>query len=167
MNDGRPRDSAQDGGARSKWLLGAAAAAVLLIGGYVAWTNFAPSEDRTQSADVQPSINLTPAPPLDQSIDAEENAALESEATPETAAPPARRRAPAQSAAIVPEETIGIAPEGVTPPSSDEDEIVVTAPRRPTWTRRPNARTLSAFYPERALERGREGEARLNCTILE
>jgi TonB family protein len=47
----------------------------------------------------------------------------------------------------------------------DNDDIVVRAPRRPIWVRTPSPRRLSALYPERALDRGREGEARLHCII--
>ncbi|UPT63863.1 MAG: energy transducer TonB [Hyphomonadaceae bacterium JAD_PAG50586_4] len=41
----------------------------------------------------------------------------------------------------------------------------MTAPHRPIWARTPNERRLSALYPERALARGREGEARLTCIV--
>jgi protein TonB len=57
--------------------------------------------------------------------------------------------------------TIGVAEAGV-----DSDEIVVTRARRPIWARTPSARRLAALYPERARERGREGEASLQCVIL-
>ena len=50
---------------------------------------------------------------------------------------------------------------------TDGEDLVVTAAPRPIWERTPTARRLSALYPERALERGREGEARLHCTVLE
>ena len=49
--------------------------------------------------------------------------------------------------------------------TANNDDIVVTAPLRPIWDRTPSARRLSAFYPDRALQRGREGEARLHCIV--
>jgi len=50
---------------------------------------------------------------------------------------------------------------------ADEDDVIVHAPRRPIWASTPSARRLSALYPERALERGREGQAQLHCTVEE
>lgn len=159
MSDGPGPSTGGEGGGRRKWLIGAAAAVLVLGGGYVAWSSLSRSEDRAQSSQTE-SVNsyASTAPP-----EPSDSAALELDAASEPAATPTRRRAPAQP--IVPEETIGVAPEGVTPSNNDEDEIVVTAPRRPVWTRRPSARTLSTLYPERALERGREGEALLHCLV--
>lgn len=62
----------------------------------------------------------------------------------------------------VPEEVVGIIPASA---SSDENEIIVPGARRPVWQSTPSARRLSAAYPERALERGREGEARVACFV--
>lgn len=176
MDDGRPHDIGDTAGGGGKWLLGAIAAAVLLGGGYWAWTNFSPSGNGAQSAYDEPVQDIAPPPePLEQYAATDDATPLENEPSAEavavTPAPrasaPTRRRAPAQqiAAAEVPEETIGVTPDSVTT-ETNSDEIVVTAPRRSIWTRTPSARRLSALYPARALERGREGEARLHCTVL-
>jgi TonB family protein len=149
-------------GGGGKWLLGAAAAVVLLGGGYLAWKNYAPSQDNAQMAynDTYADDNALRAGPLepDTNVVAESAAADESAAPP---APAARTRRATSRANAVPEATFGI-----TPVSADENEIVVPAPQRPIWASTPSARRLSAMYPTRALERGREGEASLHCTVL-
>lgn len=164
-------------GGKTKWLLGAAAAVVLIGGGYFAWQNFSTgwrsTPDDAQMADNAPYY--TDAEPLrgptdaDQDIVAQEDIAPdESIAAPAPAAPrAAARRAPARAAPPVPEETVGVTPENITTAAGDSDEIVVTGVRRPIWVRTPSTRRLSALYPERALERGREGEASLHCTVLD
>ncbi|MBL8537902.1 MAG: TonB family protein [Hyphomonadaceae bacterium] len=162
------------GGARSKWLLAGIGAAVLLGGGYFAWTTFAPPSPRaTQAAydAASPVENFASDDDLRSTQDERIEVASAAEGTAaETPAPPAPRRAARTQApspvtpAVVPEETIGIMPAAVSP--QDGDDIVITA-HRPVWTRVPSARRLSALYPERALERGREGEARLHCTVQE
>jgi hypothetical protein len=159
-----------EGGGRRKWLIGAAAAVVLLGGGYFAWQNFGADSGQvntqatySDAASTEP-FHVSPGEAGQETL--AENPAPD-EITPSPApaetrsAPPARRRT--ASAAAVPEATIGITPETATTDGSDE--IVVTAPRRPIWTRRPNARRLSALYPESARERGREGEALLHCLV--
>ncbi|MGE0742556.1 MAG: TonB family protein [Hyphomonadaceae bacterium] len=166
----RPSKSHDEGGGAGKWLIGAAAAVVLLGGGYFAWQSLGQSQDGVEVADNDPyasgpyANDTMRAAPLDSepSTLAESASTEESIAAPEEAAPrpAAVRRAPAR---VVPQETIGITPINAT--ATDSDEIVVTGARRPVWVRTPSARRLSAMYPERALDRGREGEARLQCTV--
>lgn len=166
--------ASKDGGGAGKWLLGALAAVVVVGGGYAAWR--AIDDDRTNidTAYNEPyadePIRAGPMDPSDETL-AETASAGDSIASPDedepAAAPP--RRSSARSAPV-PEETIGITPASVTTEDAafaDSDDIVVTAPPRPVWVRTPSERRLSALYPTRALERGREGQARLRCTVLE
>lgn len=176
MSDDQTEDatSASKGGGRMKWLLGAAAAVVLLGGGYFAWQNYAGAQDSAQTAynDAYSAEPEAPEPLRDRTFEpgaetvvedatADESAALP--AVTESRATPQRRRARPAPVEVIPEETIGVASVAET---NVQDDIVVMAPRRPVWVQAPSARRLSALYPERALVRGREGEARLRCTVL-
>jgi TonB family protein len=110
-------------------------------------------------------------------LEAAENAPAEAASAEQEAAPAAPRRAAAPprrataSSEVVPEETIGVTPASVTEEEVAEaetgDDIIVRARPRPVWTRTPSERRLTSLYPARALERGREGEARLSCTVQE
>jgi len=163
---------ADKGGGGSKWLLGGAAAVLLLGAGYVAWQNFAPTQSTTDMAYNDSAYAPEPlrAGPVDDNTDPFTSAEADSapDAAPASASSQAAapaRRAPARStpaAAPVPEATIGITPASAE--MYNDDEIVVTA-RRPIWAETPSARRLSAMYPQRALDRGREGEARLACVV--
>lgn len=160
--------ASQGGGGAGKWLIGGLAAVVLATGGYFAWKSMAPNQNTTDIAanDSYYDEPLRAGPlPADQDATAEDSAADESTASP--ASSEARASAPARRssarATAVPEETIGITPVNAT--SDEGDEIVVTAGRRPIWARTPSERRLSALYPASALERGREGEARLHCIV--
>lgn len=163
------RIHASKGGGGLKWLLGAAAAVVLLGGGYYVWKTYAPNQDGVETAYNDPyAADPLRARPLDRDEDApgagvatDDGVAAAPAPTETRPAPPARR--PTASATAVAEETIGVTPANAT--IEDSDEIVVTGVRRPVWTRMPSARRLSALYPVRALERGREGEARLSCVV--
>jgi TonB family protein len=162
------------GGGAGKWLLGGLAAVVLAGGGYYAYTHLPSAQSDTQVAyndtysDEEP-LRAGPLPPSDDVT--AESASVEPDAAP---APrrEARRTAPARretaSAETVPEETIGITPvELASTDSTDSEEIIVRAPTRPVWAQVPSQRRLSALYPTRALDRGREGEASLHCTVLD
>lgn len=166
MSEELRRGDSKNSGGGAKWLLAAAAAAILLGGGYLAWTNYGPRQGAVQEASGDsyytapaPAGPLAPSTPLPESATTDESAAS-SISTEARASAPARRATP--RTAVVPEATIGVTPTGAT---EDSDEIVVTAPPRPIWARTPSARQLSALYPERALQRGREGEAYLHCTV--
>lgn len=152
-------------GLSSKWLLGAAAAVVLAGGAYAAWTEFGPAPERSEIAyDDTYDEDALRASSLDASDDAvAASASAESSAAP---APSSRTTAPraTASASDIPEDTIGITPASASA-QYQEDDVIVTAPWRPVWARTPSARRLSAMYPARALERGREGEARLACIV--
>ncbi len=160
-------DHSSGGGGGSKWLLGAVAAVVLLGGGYYAWTNFGPGQDGAQSAYNDPYSTDPLSTTSDQDAignDATTDDSVAAPASSETRAATPARRSTAR-ADEVPEDTIGITPTEVTTNDYSEDDIVVTAAPRPIWVRTPSERRLSALYPTRALERGREGEARLHCTV--
>lgn len=170
--------ASKGGGGGGKLLLGVVAAAVLIGGGYWAYKNYAQPTDGAQTAynDSYSSQSYADDPlragPVDSTNDATpaaETASLDASTSSSSQArsTPARRTTAAARSNEVPEETIGITPINAT---SDEafnggDDIVVTGVRRPIWDRTPTARRLSALYPERALERGREGEARLHCMV--
>jgi len=171
----------QEGGGAGKWLLGAAAAALIVGGGYFAWKNMGPQAgDQTaqaayeqQYADMNADGTMRAAPlPASGAPSTLDNPTFADDAPPATTASSsttrttaARRTTTTRTAAAssVPEETIGVTPASIT--TADQDDIVVPAPRRPVWTSTPNARRLTAMYPQRALERGREGEARLSCIV--
>jgi protein TonB len=163
-NAGARPDSSDNTGL--KWLAGAAAAVVLLGGGYYALQNRTQSQTDVEVAGADPALDqayapLTPAP-VESAAGVTDTASVESSEPPPAA--PTRRRAPVRDAAVVPEQTIGVTPASVT--TENSDEIVVTPGRRPVWTKTPSARRLSDLYPARALERGREGEASVHCTVL-
>jgi TonB family protein len=168
-------------GGGGKWLLGALAAVVLVGGAYAAWnaTQTTQNEDQyainNEYADEYASDDGLRASPLGQpasSDDANDSAIAEpaSAAAPE---PRARSRSSGLDATTpptaVPETTIGVTPINATSDETvDESEsVIVTPPRGPVWARVPTARRLAALYPARALEREREGEARLACVVQE
>lgn len=182
-NDARQRAMAQNapaGNTGARWLAGAAAAAVLLGGGYYALKNMPASQPAAEVASVDPGYGATAStsPYVTTStpgatIDTAGVAPADSTVTTETksaATAPTRRRTTTTTttttaATTVPEEVIGVSPASLTTTADNSDEIVVTAGLRPVWVSRPSARRLSALYPERALERGREGEASVHCTV--
>lgn len=148
------KHSSRFGGA--KWLIGAVAAVVVVGGSYLAWSTFGPIPPQ---APVDDPYAEEITGPFDESQFAltEDVAADDAEsASTEAPAAPVRRA----RAAAVPEATIGVASA-----ETDSEEIVVTGSRRPAWARTPSPRRLSALYPARAVERGREGEARLHCIV--
>ena len=102
------------------------------------------------------AIRAAPLPPMEVSA--------EPIVQEPTARPRAVRRAPpappAARGPIVVEETIGVA----FAETREGEDIVVTG-LRPVWARMPSARRLSMAYPIRARERGREGEASLQCIV--
>lgn len=167
--------ASKGGGGGGKLLLGAVAAAVLVGGGYFVWKNYSGAQDGAQTAydDSYNSESYADDPLRAGPSDPNDNAVAESASTDDSAAPPpssstrsTQARSQAARADSVPEETIGITPINTTSTeAADGEDIVVTANRRPIWVRTPTQRRLSALYPERALERGREGEARLHCTV--
>jgi hypothetical protein len=140
---------------------------VLLGGGYFIYKNYAPSEDtRTAYNDTYSSDDPLRAGPLSDDDATADTASLD-ESVAEPASTETRGSTPARRstarAQAVPEETIGITPINAT--TNDGDDIVVTGARRPIWESTPSQRRLSAMYPQRALDRGREGEARLACIV--
>jgi TonB family protein len=166
--------AAKGGGGGGKLLLGALAAVVLVGGGYFVWKNLTPAQDTTELAYNDPyaddSLRAGPVESDDNALasTASTDDSIASPDESEPAPPPARRSA--TRSAPVPEETIGVTPASVTTEDAaavqDGGDIVVTAAPRPVWVRTPTERRLTSLYPTRALERGREGEARLQCTVL-
>lgn len=161
--------SDDNGGGPGKWLLAASAAVVLLGGGYMAWTAMSPTQQQTEIAYNDPYAEdpLRAAPMEGEQATAEAAGAPGGEGVaPESAElqpAPAPARRPAARPAPVTEETIGIT--HVSAEAAGGDDIVVTA-RRPIWARTPSQRQLSGLYPQRALDRGQEGEASLSCTVI-
>jgi len=166
----QPSKGHDEGGGAGKWLLGGLAAVVLLGGGYYAFKSMTPADTTTEIA--YNDENYADEPLRAGALDANDETVAESAASDEAPAPraassgsraasqPARRAS--SDAAYVPEETIGITPVST---SVEDEEVVVRAPVRPVWTRTPTTWRLSQLYPRQALERGREGEARLACTV--
>jgi TonB family protein len=168
------------GGNGWKWLAGGAAAAAILGIGYVAMTqNKSPSNDvayNETATDLDADRYAGPVPASEEPM-AADTASSSAEPNVQTAATstPAPRRerartAQAASEPVVMEQTIGVDTNGAVAENAaynQEDEVVVQGRVRPQWTRTPSAYRLSAAYPERALERGREGEARVACTVLD
>lgn len=172
--------ASKGGGGAGKWLIGGIAAVVLAAGGYAAYKTLGPNQGDTQTAynDTYDNNYADPvrAGPLGPDDDATAESAMadDSAAPAPSAAAPARRSAARSSTAsteAVPEETFGVTPANVTTAeiatTQDSDDIIVRAPPRPLWARTPSERRLTALYPARALERGREGEASLHCTVLD
>jgi TonB family protein len=156
-----------------KWAAGAAAAAVLLGGGYYAWKTYAPAPavsevaaDNTTSFDTA----LSGAPEYSEARGGD--AAVKSDLATAGAADDAKasdakaqKAKPRVAAAVIPEQTIGVSRAGAR--ANQTDDLVVTGTRRPVWRSTPSAERLSSCYPSSALERGREGEASLQCTVKE
>jgi protein TonB len=164
-----PRPVDDSGNGAWKWLVGVAATVAVLVGGYLVVKSLPPTQPATEVAATDPGYDLqsstapaivaTPAPAAD---DAATAAVVAPEPTTKKVAPrPAPR--PAVVAPVTPTEVIGVQPAAL---EGDADEIIVTPGRRPVWSYRPSAKRLSALYPARALERGREGEASVHCTVL-
>lgn len=166
------------GNAAGKWLAGAAAAAVLLGGGYYAVKNW-PQGQNTEVASVDPAYDPNSpsylgatSPGATSSTDSTSTVTTSaiddpasSSATSATSASKSTttRRTPAASNEV-PETVIGVTPASITTDDSS-NEVVVTANRRPVWVSTPSARRLTALYPTRALERGKEGEASVHCMV--
>jgi TonB family protein len=166
---------ASKGGGASKWLIGGVAAVVIAGGAYAAWKTVGSGQQ--QSTEIAYEDPYAEDPLRAGPLEAAENAPAEAASAEQEAAPAAPRRAAAPprrataSSEVVPEETIGVTPASVTEEEVAEaetgDDIIVRARPRPVWTRTPSERRLTSLYPARALERGREGEARLSCTVQE
>lgn len=149
-----------------KWLGGAALAAVLLGGGYYAWSLYGQPQPAStnQQYDTQTAeapLSAGALPQRSASNAASPAASSPSTQTADATAP--RRRANSQANSI-PEETIGVTPARAT--ADDGEAIIVQGQRRPLWTHTPSRWRLAETYPARALEEGREGEASLQCTVL-
>lgn len=165
----KPKPAAREGGGM-KWVAGAAVVLLLASGGYYAWTKMSSDRADTQTAyneDYAPTDPYDSEPLRTEALPPQdEPASIETaNETPAPAPAATRRAAPARTE--VPEETIGITPVTASTDDSvgDGDDIVVSAPRRPVWSRTPSARRLSALYPQQQLDRRREGEARLACIV--
>jgi outer membrane biosynthesis protein TonB len=166
MAEAGPRPTRGGEGGGGKWVLAALAVLVLAGGGYLAWSAYSGGADQPHTI-----VAEAPAPEVD---DADLRGAVElEEPTPAPVEEPRVRR-PRPAPEAVPVEVIGVtlADSGadnaeVQALAVEEDDIIVRAPRRPIWVRTPNLRRLSSYYPVRALDRGREGEASLHCTILQ
>jgi TonB family protein len=167
---------ASKGGGAGKWLLGAVAAVVVAGGAYAAWKTFSPSQNENSEIAYNDEQYGEDDPLRAGPLESDDGLTADSASTNDSVASPApdepratpRRRTAAARPAEAAEETIGITPVNATTEYDDESEsVVVTGSRRPVWSRTPNARYLTALYPERARMRGREGEASLHCTVIE
>lgn len=169
----------ESGNSAGKWLAGAAAAAVLLGGGYYAVKNW-PQGQNTEVASVDPAYDPNAPSYMGSTSPSTSSATDSSTVTPSSVADPAasstsssttssstKSTAPRRTTTAsneVPETVIGVTPASITTDDSS-NEVVVTANRRPVWVSTPSARRLSALYPTRALERGKEGEASVHCMV--
>jgi TonB family protein len=163
-------------GSGMKWLGGAALAAVLLGGGYYAWSQYGPSQSNASNASNEQSYaqngevalhaGALPAQSGENVASPNESGSSSAAGTQRADATPTHRGASSRSASAstVPEEVIGVTPASAT--SDDSDAIIVEGQRRPVWTHTPSHWRLAETYPARALEDGREGEASLHCTVL-
>lgn len=168
MAEPGPRPTRGSEGGGGKWVLAALAVLVLAGGGYLAWSAYSGGAGQGDTI-----VAEAPAPVTGEADLRGGAVELEEPAPPAPIEEPRVRR-PRPAPEAVPEEVIGVtlADSGadnaeVQAIAVEEDDIIVRAPRRPIWVRTPNPRRLSSYYPERALERGREGEASLQCTILD
>jgi TonB family protein len=158
-----------EGGNKWKWLAGAAVAAVVAVGGYFAIANNGPSQSNADMAMNEMTYDENGEPlhagPLAQSSSADEEAgAVAAPAASETRrSATTQRRVTTARADDVPEQTVGVLP--VSASGDEVDGVVVEGARAPIWSSAPSERRLSALYPTRALERGREGEARVSCIV--
>ncbi|MBX9747478.1 MAG: energy transducer TonB [Hyphomonadaceae bacterium] len=167
---------ASKGGGGGKWLLGAVAAVVIAGGAYAAYTTMAPSEPDRYAINNAYEDDFDPlhaGPVVDGDAladDAADDGLTVAPASADTPPPAPVRRETASAEptpAPVYEETIGVTPASTSVEDvQDDGEIIIQGARRPIWARTPSERRLSSLYPTRALERGREGEARLSCTVL-
>lgn len=165
-------------GSGMKWLGGAALAAVLLGGGYYAWSQYGPSQSNAsneqsyaQNGEAPLHAGALPSQTGESVASPNESGSTFAAGTQTADATPAHRRASSRAApAPAAEEVIGVTPASATSSASavsqDDEPIIVEGQRRPVWTHTPSAWRLAATYPARALEEGREGEASLHCTVL-
>ncbi|MGE0046829.1 MAG: hypothetical protein AB7T08_13820, partial [Hyphomonadaceae bacterium] len=162
----RPAREPSGNNNKMKWIAGAAAAAVLIGGGVWAVSTYGPN--RTTATDTAYNAAYSPDAPADYDATAQGAApggdlpAADAGETETASAAPRPRRATTAARAEPAEAVIGVSPDeeaSVQTASYESDEITVTPSRRPVWSRTPSARRLSNYYPDRALERGREGEA--------
>lgn len=164
------RDSHDSNRSGLKWLAGAAAVAVLLGGGYYVWNNRPAVQPNSEIAayDAQSSTTPFASGSSTSTADATVDSAAIGEGvstTSSTRTSTSTGKRPAVRADAAAEEIVGVSP--VSAMRTDENEIVITGARRPVWSSKPSARRLSALYPARALERGKEGEASVHCTVQE
>ena len=172
-NDAKVRESNNTG---AKWAAGAAVAVLLLGGGYYALKTVPAARTNAEVASTDAGYGASSTtPPIaaapyagDQSNATTSSTVTTTSTETRTTATPARKRVTTTTAAanMVPETVVGITPVSATADDTS-NEVVVTGERRPVWARTPSARRLSAMYPENALERGREGEASVHCTVLD
>jgi TonB family protein len=187
LKDAKSEDGAEDSGASGatylpaavidsrgavvKWMVGAAAVAVLVGGGFAVWKNTSRGDARTEiaAADLQTPGGQLAAPQASAPMAAAgplagTEATVTPEVQPDSASAPSK---PVRSRTKARTEAVPTAVLGVTPVSTttEENEIVITRDRGPVWAKTPTSRRLSAMYPERALERGREGEASIRCMV--
>lgn len=160
-----------------KWLAGAAAAAVLLGGGYFAWQNSNQTDpNRTEIAAYDSDMDRA-GPLTDEEREELERPEAQPAASGEQPARaldrsnrPQQRQAAAQRASAEPAEAvIDVGPTNIAYEASyvNEDDIIVEGRRAPIWQSTPNATRLADVYPAMALERGQEGEAQVQCTVQE
>jgi TonB family protein len=156
--------ASKGGGNSGKWLAGGLVALLLAGGGYFAWKSTTPGETNTQTAYndqyASESSRAGPLAPDRSAASSDENATAPASSSARSTT--ARR---STAAAGVPEETIGVTPISATTTDENSEEVFVTAPGRPVWSRVPTTRRLTSFYPEHAREVGREGEASLHCLV--
>lgn len=148
-----------------KWLAGGVAALALIGGGVYAWRNS--DQNQPERADYAYSDSVAPVGDEARSdvanLEAEPAAAPARPAQRQTA----RTTSPVPDADQPAEQVIGVGPTNIAyePSYAEDNDIVVEGRRPPVWSRTPNASRLEDVYPAMALERGQEGEARVQCIV--
>ena len=177
QHDAKPAKISHSGNGGMKWLAAGVAAAVLLGGGYYAWTKTNSNQVAANDASEYSAPYVAgPAEGFDtieqdklvENGDAAPGPAASFDSPAQPAAAPVAKAKPAPkrvAAAATPVETIGVPSDAQTMAKSDD--VIVNAPKRAVWTRKPSAERLATYYPAYALERGREGEAQLSCMVQE
>ena len=142
-------------GGSSGWARGVALTAAAFAG-YIVLTAPSPQPREEAQLNVTP-IQAEPVAPPAPVAKPSDNAVV-------AAAPPPR---PRRARTRRPPRAAPVAEAKFDTSVQESEEVVVRPASRPVWARMPSERQLAELYPPRALEHGREGEARLHCVVID